>query len=295
MINRKLLLVDIKAGLGNQLFQYATAYALAKRTGRTLMLVNHCGRERDFALSNYAITQPVVGNKFRLNYTSRKKPAYWMHKLSGLKVQTWTDPLFALDERIITDSPADVLVLQGYWAWKEYFLDCRAELTSLFTHGFKDLIKSNFFEQGLTASVAIHIRRGDYTQPENAKIFCQVPIDYYSKAIGYLDSKIKAPIYYVFTDDDEYFQRELKARFLGFTDRPIILTRSDLSPSSVLFAMASCSHQITANSTFSWWAGFLNSNPEKLVIQPKNWYMQSPHQKVYEQENLLTDDGWVKI
>lgn len=107
-------------------------------------------------------------------------------------------------------------------------------------------------------SVSIHIRRGDLLKLKNSFILQK---EYYIKAINYLDKILKKPSYYIFSDDIEWCKKNF--RFLK--NKKFI---KNLSPSEDLELMRSCKHNILANSTFSWWAGYLNRNDKKIIIQP---------------------------
>ena len=58
-----------------------------------------------------------------------------------------------------------------------------------------------------------------------------------------------------------------------------------------LFLMSNCKHQITANSTFSWWAAWLNINPEKIIITPQYWY----NNKHLNKTVIRIPSEWLKI
>ena len=117
-------------------------------------------------------------------------------------------------------------------------------------------------------SVAIHVRKGeDYLKKDIIKGTC--PIEYYISAINYIKAKINNPQFYVFTDN----KRWVEDNFDG-----IDYTLVDWNPSIGwgnhydMELMSFCSHNIIANSTYSWWGAFLNRNPHKIVIMPNKWF-----------------------
>jgi hypothetical protein len=293
-MKEKLLLVNIYGGLGNQLFQYSTGYALAKREGRALVLIDCCYDDRDFGLLDFPIKDRIEERAFKLRYTSLRKVTTWIRMLSGLKVETFEDPILKIDDRIFEKCSADVLVLNGYWGWKEYFQSIKSDLVDLLLMQQQSIIDTEFCTFGMDDSVALHVRRGDYANV-NQNTFELLSIDYYLRAIELIDAKLDSPVYYIFTDDNQYFECEIEPILLKHTKHRIVLTSPNKRPSSVLVHMATCRHQIIANSTFSWWAAFLNTNNNKIVIQPCKWYTHLPSQELYETGKILTDNNWIKL
>ncbi len=108
-------------------------------------------------------------------------------------------------------------------------------------------------------SVAIHIRKGDY--PEE----WLVKPKFYHLAIKQIQRKFKYIKLYIFCEDLEYAKctlgDEYEAVFVSEVDK-----FSDLEEFTI---MSSCKHQVTSNSTFSWWSAYLNKHPEKVVISPE--------------------------
>ena len=110
-------------------------------------------------------------------------------------------------------------------------------------------------------SVSIHIRRTDYLK--SGSIHEVLDISYYSKAIEYIKSKINNPIIYIFSDDKEFIEK------IFSTNETKILNHSFEDKDFFDFlAISRCQHHIIANSTFSWWAAFLNTNKEGITIAP---------------------------
>ena len=294
-MKKKLLLVNIFGGIGNQLFQYSTAFSLAKRENRKLIILDCCNAEREFGLTDLNINENIENCEYKLNFTSLKKITTWVRILTGEIIETIEDPIFKKDNRIFENNKSDILILNGYWGWSDYFEKDRSELTNIFLSSQRTIISENFYIFGVKNSVAIHIRRGDYTNNENKILFHLLNIEYYIEAIKIMETKLGSPVFYVFTDDATFFKNNISPILSMYTKCPIILTNSNMSPTSVLLHMSNCYHQIIANSTFSWWAAYLNTNLNKIIIQPKKWYTNILAQKVYEEGEMLTDKNWIKI
>jgi hypothetical protein len=138
--------------------------------------------------------------------------------------------------------------------------------------GSEDYIK-RVFGEGIKPQpyVSLHVRRGDYVKH---RMFVQLwETDYYDQAIALFPGEQ----FLVFSDDIEWckkhwgmHERGLAERFGYSSDRFNFVTPGDEIQD--LNLMAGCRSNIIANSSFSWWAGFLNPNPNKTVVYPLAWH-----------------------
>ncbi len=98
--------------------------------------------------------------------------------------------------------------------------------------------------------------------------------DYYQKALDLIKKKSDAAIsVFVFSDDLDWCRDNLKSDFKTF-----FVSATGMKSSEELVLMSKCQHNIIANSSFSWWGAFLNSNLEKIVVGPDQWFCKSdPH------------------
>lgn len=120
----------------------------------------------------------------------------------------------------------------------------------------------------LTDSVSIHVRKGlDYQRIKWYRNTCD--IDYYRRAVAYVKKHCLSPTFYVFTDNPEWVHD-------NFTDFEYkLISGNPLSGWGSHFdmqLMSQCRHNIISNSTYSWWGGFLNNHPDKIVVMPKLWF-----------------------
>ena len=93
-------------------------------------------------------------------------------------------------------------------------------------------------------------------------------MDYYKQAIDFIENLVKEPAFYIFSDDPDWAATHFK-----FLDRKTMISHNKSENSYVdMQLMSYCKHQIIANSTFSWWGAWLNRDPEKLVIAPRQWF-----------------------
>lgn len=111
-------------------------------------------------------------------------------------------------------------------------------------------------------TVGIHIRRGDFI-----RLSRDISLkEYYPKALKKMGEYIKNPVYLVFSDDIKWVKEHIK-----IDARKIYVSEMNFSDFQELTIMRYCKHNIIANSTFSYWAAYLNNNPEKIVICPRRW------------------------
>jgi len=151
---------------------------------------------------------------------------------------------------------------------------------------------------GYTDKVSIHVRRGDYVDNKfyvdlSLPNYHHKHVDLSKKQTDYdLGGSYELPSYYelamaefpgekflVFSDDIEWCKQQ-----------PIFKDCEFYHGSEVddLNKMASCKHNIIANSSFSWWAAYLNPNPNKIVIAPKAWYADGV-------ERTTCPKDWVRL
>ena len=130
----------------------------------------------------------------------------------------------------------------------------------------------------------IHVRLGDYLLHPNIHPICSE--EYYVKSIDFIKNKLGTNVKFILFSDDIDVAKKYKC----FNDKNIIPFNSN-SPYSALYSMSSCSDGIIANSSFSWWGAYFNSNVDKIVCYPSLWFG--------EKANIDTTDlcpsEWTKI
>lgn len=126
--------------------------------------------------------------------------------------------------------------------------------------------------------VSVHVRRTDYLALSD--IHLNLGTTYYEEAISNF-SKEKS-IFLIFSDDVEFIQRE--PLFQNLVNKYIITDHDD---ECCFWLMAACDHNIIANSSYSWWASYINSNPNKLVISPSKWF--GPKGPVYKIRDIIPE------
>lgn len=270
-------MIKVKAigGLGNQLFQYATARAIAEKRGDGVVV-----DMSDF--SSYK-THPFCLNKFRCKATYESKPKLINKLLSNEKIRNSLQKLgFIKKYYFETQLPfnEDVLLnnsinyLTGYFQSEKYFLSIREclleELTLIEDLNIAEIAVSKAIKNAKN-SISIHIRRGDYVSNEGAnKTHGVCDSDYFKKALNYFSERKLLDEHtelFIFSDDIEWCRNNLSFDYkMNFVDG------SSERPEVDMVLMSQCKHQVISNSTFSWWGAWLNKNDEKVVVAPKEWF-----------------------
>lgn len=281
-----MILTRLNGGLGNQLFQYAMGRRTAHTTGLPLKLdtekFNTCTL-RDYRLDHFNI-QALVANledKRHLHILRRQDPLALLHSL----LDKFRPPHL---RRIIREAtfrfqpelrnirgPA---YLDGDWQSPKYFEGAETLLRQEFTLKTPLDEKDQATEQTILdakQSISVHVRRGDLvSDPETDRIHGTVSPDYYTKAFRQIAEILDYPTYFLFSDDFEWAIENLPSE--GFDLRPIDHNGPEKDYAD-LHLMSCCQHHILANSTFSWWAAWLASNPTKTVLYPKKWFRTADH------------------
>ena len=236
----------LMGGLGNQLFQWACARNLQKLYGHRLQYDDHIrasSRNRDiFRFPNIRLS----------NDAYIKESLYPETPMQFVNVGDFFDfnKFKENDFRLGRD-----FHLIGYWQGLKYFEDVQEELR------LELQPPDDFFDNKVKPtenSVSLHVRRTDYMHIQDHHPVCS--IDYYKHALSLIDHDH----IFIFSDDIKWCQNNLDDKNVTFVHNE--------DPLHDMWLMSNCTHNIIANSTFSWWSAWLNSNPNKVVIAPKNWF-----------------------
>jgi|GEM_PF-250661 len=130
-------------------------------------------------------------------------------------------------------------------------------------------------------SVSVHIRRTDYLLEDgNYQGICTDL--YYKNSMDYFREKIENPIFYFFSDDINWCKNTFREKDIRFIDSEFVTYNN--STVEDLFLMSCCKHNILANSTFSWWGGYFNRNPNKIVLCPPAFSKNAPTSEIFPSE-----------
>ena len=144
-----------------------------------------------------------------------------------------------------------------------------------------------------TEAVSIHVRRGDYLLPENQALFGNICTDgYYENAMKIMADKYPNCVFYLFSNDTDsnWMNEWMKEHSVGKNEIvPIRLPAG--RDYEALALMSRCKHNILANSSFSWWASYLNDNPGKTVIAPEKWLNGWDCRDIYRADMLKLGSG----
>ncbi len=283
-----MVIVQIMGGLGNQMFQYALGKHLSLKTGGELKLDNT--QFSWYKLHNYSLQHFDILPSFassaeinRLRYgVENDLVARFIESLNRAgrfcAGKNLVQPRTCLREdrmefdRNVLKAP-DGVYLEGYWQTEKYFREIRSVLLQDFAIVTPpDAENAALLERIRSSnSVSLHVRRGDYANNSRTQqIYGCCGIDYYQAAIKSIQDRIENARFFIFSDDPDWAEENLQIQ------GSLVVRGNDASKNyEDLRLMNACRHNITANSSFSWWGAWLNQNPQKIVIAPSRWALSS--------------------
>ena len=248
-------------GLGNQLFQIATAYAYAKRNSMKLVLPR---------IWNHTPDRPPIWNEYLETST-------WTFLYSGTDESSHL--YMPISERGFSYSPLPAPLgnpnghykLFGYFQSSLYFNDYADDLRillkpsqELLLRSIESLVGAGMISQG--AWIGAHVRRGDYLKAADYHLTCDA--NYYRGSREFIETKadLQMPVCW-FSEDPEWVKANL------FREGDIIINGS----AAVDFtSLTYFKYLILSNSSYSWWAAWLNSYcypaDERIICCPDKWF-----------------------
>ncbi len=289
----KTIVIKLKGGMGNQMFQYAFGKAIveaAKNTGQILDL--------QFDITGY--TNPIKKDTRRphmlplLNtetniasdtVVEQAKNPYaliskvfrrTMHKLKIGNTAAYVPKLL---------KPPYKSYYEGYWQSEKYFLSIANEIRQEFTLREPLGPVAKAVHERITTdpkAVSIFYRRTDYV---NHSVFDIGEQEYQKRALAKIHELVPDSKLYVMSDDIDWVKENA-----NLPADSIFVSSDKIPAQEELFLMAACKHNIIPNSTFAWWGAWLNQNPDKIVIAPKNWVNGNT-----DEYTDITPKNWLRV
>jgi len=262
--------VYFAGGLGNQLFQVAAAYNLAKQNN-------------DESIFNLNISHtPLQGSEI-------KKYKNNIFKEFNHSDNIVFDNVFSQSGHGYEKIPYKKNIeLQGFFQSEKFFIENKEEFVEKINIGLKSekdrydkvifWLKNIKKENSNLPIVTLHVRRGDYLRFKNVHTLCS--LEYYEDSLNLIKQKIGDFTTIIISDDKDWCKENLKGIISPFYDEI-----------DDLILMSNSDHNIIANSSFSWWGAYLNKNINKIVIGPKVWFGPGGPQ---DQDDTIPST-WIKL
>tara|TARA_R110000796_G_scaffold43261_1_gene106294 strand:- start:7462 stop:8238 length:777 start_codon:yes stop_codon:yes gene_type:complete len=240
-------------GLCNQLFQIASAVSYAK--DHQFLATFPCLKEA--RLGGYI-------NNFLRNVNTEDCPVPPMY---------YKEPEFHYSQ--IPAIPGSFCIRESYLQSEKYFSHNRDTILELYDPSKEDISYLTEKYDLTIPTTSLHVRRQDYLDYSEYHTNI-METDYYDKALDAL----KPESVLVFSDDPGWARK-------AFPTCTVAEEKDYLE----LYLMSLCDNNIIANSSFSWWGAWLNKNPEKKVVAPKNWFGDK---HPYSTKDLIPSD-WIVL
>ncbi len=297
---KNIVVVKLNGGLGNQMFQYALAYIITLKHNSQLLIDKELFNltektpghtPRNYEMGVFGIDEPTASNSDILFFERLSLIHKIRRELNLNYPKMCYENNFRFDNKIRQVKPP--VYLRGFFQSFKYFKGFEDDLKELFKFSEEKLDDEN---KGIleniksSKSVAIHIRRGDYVEDKiTQKFHGNCSQDYYDQAISKIKEFDEDVEFFFFSDDIKWVENEfrnyrIKKTFVG--------SNAGKNSWKDMLLMSQCNYNIIANSSFSWWAAWLNKNDFKKVIAPSRWF-NNPEKEQYTFD--LIPDEWIRI
>lgn len=260
-----MIVANLKGGLGNQMFQIAAGYALARRTNQQFCI--------NYKLQHNCI-QGFAPSKYKDTLFSK------IASTEHVPTKFYSEPHFHYSK--IPDY--DDVVIDGYFQSIKYFEEYFEEIRNLFTFPKSCYDKHQVIKEATQGSIGMHIRRGDYLK--YATTHTPQPIEYYIRAVEALRPKCQP--YSVLVASDDWKSVNEEKILDGFGGK--VMCTMGCTELEDLYLLSQCKQLIISNSTLAWWAAILGVH-NKEVAAPAQWFGPDGPQDYQD----IYPEGWHKL
>lgn len=262
----------LKGGLGNQLFQIAATISYAIDTKQRFAFDYNSWGARGGAAKTFQASHPTSYRETLYKYLPEANLAT---KTFG---QIYKEPSFHYKQIPVLKD----VILDGYFQSEKYFSNNEDVIRKVFYpyHLKRNLLTQKYQIPSGTQVVGIHVRRGEYLKDQIHHPVCTK--EYYEKCIGFFRERNPNVEFLIISDDILWCQEHFEGMRFSVNDTDI----------EDLYDLILCDHNIIANSTFSWWAAWLNDNPEKTILSPNKWFGEG--YKHFDTKDI-TPTTWIKM
>jgi len=310
---KKKIILRLSNEIGNQMFMYASAYAISRKMNRELLLDNETAflskkNISKFGLDNFKITAPISEDSFKfktlLGYLKRKffiKSDFLRSKKKFYSEKKNNNKITNFDENFINDIYDDIFFLEGHFESPKYFNSYENEIRNEFK--FKDEFKFKnsplFKEINEVNSIGICIRQNRFNEGKGkntehnikkSENYSDEQITYINKSVDFIKDKVPNAKFYIWSNDFTNLKKSnLKFEF-NIIDLSNFEDNFDLRAFN-LFLLSSCKHFIVTPSTFNWWGAWLSTNIDKIIIRPDDFNFS-----LFQVNNIdFWPSNWIKI
>ena len=273
-----MIIIRLKGGMGNQMFQYALGIKLADALNTELRLDLSSLLDRskgEFVYRNYDLPIFQVNDQLLMREgflkTIYKPKISRITKMLRQYINSGKTHIkekhFHFESKLIAH-PMDNAIYEGWFQSPKYFKGVEDKIRKEFQ--FKEPIlessKSLFEKIKTTNAVCLNVRRTDFLKVDTLNTTDK---NYFFNAANYIAGQVENPVFYIFSDDVEWCRKNI------VMDYPIEVIGHEHKGrkfGNYMQLMIACKHFIIPNSSYAWWAVWLNGHPEKIVVAPKNWF-----------------------
>lgn len=293
-----MIVIQLQGGLGNQMFQFAFATILAKKNRAQLLIdlnfykigkIQLDCTPRNFELNVFELCYSEASEAEIKNFTTISFFNKIKKKMGINYPKIYQEYNFNFqEEALLNKSP---VYLTGYFQSYKYYNNFEGDIRKMFSFPILKLdLKNKAVLENIKDfnTISVHIRRGDYVEnPKTQLSHGNCSLAYYYEAIELLAYKNKEVKLLFFSDDINW----AKNNFEQFPYSKLFIDHNkDENSWKDMLLMSYCTHNIIANSSFSWWAAWLNENPSKTVVAPKHWFAN-----IDKKTNDLIPPEWIRL